>query len=70
MSNERRVDAAVDKVKGKVKEAAGKLTGDKRTETEGEVDQVKGDAKHKVEDVKDVAKGTKDALRDDDDRAQ
>jgi len=29
----------VDKVKGTIKEGAGKLTGDKRTEAEGQTDQ-------------------------------
>ena len=44
-----------DKIKGAVKEGAGKLTGDKRTEAEGETDQAKGD-------VKDAAKGARDSI--------
>ena len=43
-----------DKIKGSIKEAAGKVTGDKRTEAEGKADQVKGDAKQAVEKVKDA----------------
>ena len=31
-----------DKAKGLLKEAAGKATGDKRTESEGKVDRAKG----------------------------
>ena len=34
-----------DKVKGAVKEGAGKLTGDKRTEAEGKTDRAKGAVK-------------------------
>ena len=51
-----------DKVKGAVKEGAGKLTGDKRTEAEGETDQAKGDVKNAARDVKDAAKGARDSL--------
>lgn len=45
-----------DKVKGKVKEAAGALTGDKNLEREGKLDEAKGNVKGAVEDVKDVVK--------------
>jgi uncharacterized protein YjbJ (UPF0337 family) len=45
-----------DEVEGKAKEEWGKVTGDKKTETEGKVDQAKGDAKDAVDDVKDAAK--------------
>ena len=51
-----------DKIKGAVKEGAGKLTGDRRTEAEGETDQAKGDVKNAARDVKDAAKGARDSL--------
>ena len=51
-----------DKIKGVVKEGAGKLTGDKRTEAEGETDQAKGDVKNAARDVKDAAKGARDSI--------
>jgi uncharacterized protein YjbJ (UPF0337 family) len=51
-----------DKIKGAVKEGAGKLTGDKRTEAEGETDQAKGDVKDAARDVKDAAKGARDSI--------
>jgi len=51
-----------DKIKGAVKEGAGKLTGDKRTEAEGETDQAKGDVKNAARDVKDAAKGARDSI--------
>jgi uncharacterized protein YjbJ (UPF0337 family) len=37
-----RVKGAADKVVGKSKEVAGQVTGDKKLETEGNVDQAKG----------------------------
>jgi uncharacterized protein YjbJ (UPF0337 family) len=54
-----------DKVKGTVKEAAGKLTGDRRTETEGQTDQVKGDVKGAAHDAKQAVKGVGDSLKKD-----
>jgi uncharacterized protein YjbJ (UPF0337 family) len=55
-----------DKVKGSLKEAAGKVTGDRRTEAEGKTDQAKGKAKDAASDVKESAKGVRDSLKDDD----
>jgi len=55
-----------DKVKGAVKEGAGKLTGDKRTKAEGKTDQAKGKAKNAASNVKEGAKGVRDSLKDDD----
>jgi uncharacterized protein YjbJ (UPF0337 family) len=55
-----------DKVKGAVKEGAGKLTGDKRTEAEGKTDRAKGKAKNAASNVKEGAKGVRDSLKDDD----
>jgi uncharacterized protein YjbJ (UPF0337 family) len=51
-----------DKIKGAVKEAAGKVTGDKRTEAEGQTDQVKGDVKNATDNVSERAKGVADSL--------
>jgi len=47
---------AADKLKGKAKEAAGKVTGNERLQAEGKGDQVKGDAKQAVEKIKDTLK--------------
>ena len=52
----------IDKVKGKVKEAAGKATNDKSLEAEGQVDQAKGAVKGAAEELK---HGVKEALRND-----
>ncbi|MFJ9775729.1 CsbD family protein [Kitasatospora sp. NPDC101157] len=45
-----------DKVKGKVKEAAGTAVGNERLEAEGKGDQLKGDVKQVGEKVKDAFK--------------
>jgi uncharacterized protein YjbJ (UPF0337 family) len=46
-----------DDAKGRVKEAAGDLTGDKDLKREGKVDQAGGKAKEGVEKVTDKIKG-------------
>jgi uncharacterized protein YjbJ (UPF0337 family) len=50
-------DAEKDQAKGRVKEAAGKLTADKDLEREGKVDRAAGKAKETVDDVKDKLTG-------------
>jgi uncharacterized protein YjbJ (UPF0337 family) len=42
----------VENIKGRAKQAAGTLTGNKRTESEGAVDRAKGAARKAVGDVK------------------
>jgi uncharacterized protein YjbJ (UPF0337 family) len=49
-----------DELKGRVKEAAGALTGDKKLKREGKVDQAVGKAKQKVQKVADKVKDTLD----------
>ncbi|HKG36174.1 MAG TPA: CsbD family protein [Solirubrobacterales bacterium] len=51
-------DGTKDDAKGKVKEAAGDLTGDKGLEREGKVDKATGSVKDKVGDAADKAKDT------------
>lgn len=46
----------IDKAKGKIKKAAGALTGDTKLERKGKVDEAKGKAKGAVEDVKHTIK--------------
>lgn len=62
---------AIDKAKnlaeeaiGKVKEAAGHLTGHKDLEAEGKADQTKSGLKQAGENVKDAAQNAKDAVTD------
>jgi len=54
----------IDKAKGKIKQAAGKLIGDDKLVREGKRDVIKGTIKGAVADVKDAAKGAKDAIED------
>jgi uncharacterized protein YjbJ (UPF0337 family) len=50
------VKGAADKAKGTIKEAAGKLTGDKELQSEGQIDKAKGDVHNAVGNVKDAAR--------------
>jgi uncharacterized protein YjbJ (UPF0337 family) len=49
-----------DEAKGRVKEAAGDLTGDKDLQREGKVDQAAGKAKDAIDSVSDKAKDALD----------
>jgi uncharacterized protein YjbJ (UPF0337 family) len=53
-----------DEVKGRVKEAAGVLTGDKKLERQGKVDQAAGKLKQAVETVKKKAEKAVDDAKD------
>jgi len=55
-------DGDADEAKGRVKEAAGSLTGDDSLKNEGKVDRASGTVKDKVGDAADKAK---DVIRDD-----
>jgi uncharacterized protein YjbJ (UPF0337 family) len=57
-------DGSTDTAKGRVKQAAGDLTGDRDLKREGNVDEAAGKTKEKVGDAADKIK---DALRRDDD---
>lgn len=50
------VKGAADKAKGAIKEAAGKVIGDKKLQSEGKVDKVKGEVHKAVGDAKDALK--------------
>ena len=52
-----RIKGSAEQAKGKVKELAGKATGDSKTEAEGKADQVKGK-------VRNTVGGLKDSVRD------
>jgi len=56
---------SLDDAKGRVKEAAGDLTGDKDLKREGKIDKATGDVKEKVGDAADKAK---DVVTSDDDK--
>ena len=48
---------AAQKVKGQVKEAAGRVTGDQRLEAEGRADKTKANLKQAGEKIKDAFRG-------------
>jgi uncharacterized protein YjbJ (UPF0337 family) len=52
----RQGEGALDKAKGKAKEATGGVTGSKAKKSEGRSDQTKGTAKDKVGKAKDLLK--------------
>ena len=53
-----------DQVKGRVKEAAGVLTGNKDLESEGKNDRLRGEAKEKVDHAKDKVDEVIDTAKD------
>ena len=50
------VKGAADKVKGAIKDTAGKVTGDKKMQAEGKFDKAKGSAHNLAGDEKDAAR--------------
>jgi uncharacterized protein YjbJ (UPF0337 family) len=56
VSGEDKAKNKLDEVGGKVKEAVGKVTGDKSTENEGKGDQVESNLKDAGEKIKDAFK--------------
>ena len=53
-----------DEAKGRVKEAAGVLIGDKKLQREGKTDQAAGKVKKAVDKIKDKAEDAIDDLKD------
>ena len=53
-------DKHVDEATGRIKEAAGSLTGDKDLKKKGKVDQAKSSVKDKVDEVADKVTGDDD----------
>ena len=62
MADNDRVEGAAKNMGGKIKEAAGKVTGDEKLKAEGRADQVEGK-------VQNTVGGVKDAFRDNDRKA-
>lgn len=54
--NKDRIEGSFNQAKGKVKEVAGKVTGDAKLETEGKVDQIKGKVQNTIGGMKDKMK--------------
>lgn len=60
--NKDQVKGTTDKAVGKVKEIAGRVTGNNKTEAKGLVQQAKGNVQKKVGDAKEVLKNAVDKL--------
>ena len=52
-----RIEGSAKQAKGKVKEVAGKVSGDSKLEGEGKADQVAGKVQNTVGGIKDTLKG-------------
>lgn len=50
------VKGTAEKAKGAIKDTAGKITGDKKLQSEGKFDKAKGSAHNVASDVKDAVK--------------
>ena len=57
------IEDKLNQVKGALKEGAGKLSGDKKTQAEGAVEKVVAKAKDGFEDVKDSGEGAVEGLK-------
>ena len=54
------IKGAADGAKGAVKDAAGKITGDAKLQSEGKIDKAKGTAHNAAGDLKDAARKATD----------
>lgn len=61
-------NAAMGKVKGRMKEAVGKLTGNERLQAEGRTDQAKAKVREAAHNVRERAAGIVDSLKHHDHR--
>jgi uncharacterized protein YjbJ (UPF0337 family) len=52
-----RIEGSAEQLKGKIKETAGKVMGDKKLESEGKGDQIKGKVQNAVGGLKDALRG-------------
>lgn len=57
------IEDKLNQAKGALKEGAGKLSGDKKTQAEGAVEKVVAKAKDGFEDVKDSVEGAVEGLK-------
>ncbi len=55
--DEDRIKGSAEQAKGKLKEVAGKLTGDSKLEGEGKADQVAGKIQNTIGGIKDTLRG-------------
>lgn len=56
--------AETDRAKGRVKQAAGDLTGDEETKREGKRDELAGQTKEKIDAARDKARDAVDSVKE------
>ena len=56
LKQENKMDGQMDKVKGRVKQAVGDLTNNKRLKAEGKLDELRGTVKNKIDKAADALK--------------
>ena len=61
--NEQHMKGTADKLAGKIKEFAGRVTGNKKLETKGKVDQLKGAVHNAVGNARDAGKKAIDSVK-------
>ena len=59
------LEEKIDQAKGALKEGIGKVTGDKKTETEGAAEKAASKVKEVAKDVKDAVEGVKNVINKD-----
>lgn len=57
------LEEKIDQAKGALKEGIGKVTGDKKTETEGAAEKAASKVKEVEKDVKDAVEGTVEGVK-------
>ncbi len=57
MVDKDRIEGSAEQLKGKVKEVAGKVTGDSKLESEGKANQVAGKVQNAIGGIKDTLRG-------------
>ncbi|MUL41721.1 CsbD family protein [Streptomonospora sp. PA3] len=65
MSTGEKRESKVEQMRGKLKEAAGKFTGNERMKSQGRGEQTRGNVRETTEDAKDTARGFTEGLRGD-----
>ena len=61
--SEKKYDAKLDQIKGNLKEGFGKVTGDKKLETEGLAEKTIAQGKELASDVKESAEGAVEGVK-------
>ena len=57
MVDKDRIEGSAEQAKGKIKEVAGKVTGDSKLEADGKADQVAGKIQNAIGGIKDTLRG-------------